>query len=633
MFKVGDSGASIYESLRVRTSSGTGFVPLIDPADATYDELRVHTSSHGTLAVHDSAASIQVSTTSTTGGENVTLTVYEDSTGDGTVDNEESFALSGGTENLSPGSLSLAAGNTLWYHLEAEDSDVTNAAEIDSISLVGENTSTEWSTRDDFAQGQSSSGMTYDAMGDNSKDKIQHGYKHGSVTEGLVAYYPMENSGSAVLRDAALNNTGQINGATWNGSGKVGNYSLNFDGSDDAVRTNYNGIGAADQSFTAMCWHKGSSTSLSSNYPFITNYVDGGHNGFWWIATTDGSTVEIRLRDNSTNNDSQSSDYSTAYDGSWHHYALIRNAASSEAKFYIDGQLKETINFPGSNPCRDSDSFFGMMEHVDSNHTPGDLDEVRLYDRALSKPEIEAVYNRTSPNGHEITSNDVPGNTDGGISRYEFENDVTDSWGTNDGTDNTSAGYVNGVYGQAKDFDGSDDYVDVANVGAIENNSELTISAWVNLSGTTNSNSSTNMPIYVFGSGWDNYVFLDYGTDGNNDNPNRFIFNIDTGENLGLVSSSQHTETGVWFHVVGTWTKSGGGKIYVNGSLEGSAQSATTNTPSGVDHEIGRVNWATSNVWNGNIDDIRVYDRALKPEEVEKLFHLGAHRINRGDVV
>lgn len=51
---------------------------------------------------------------------------------------------------------------------------------------------------------------------------------------------------------------------------------------------------------------------------------------------------------------------------------------------------------------------------------------------------------------------------DSGVTRYRFEQDVLDAWNGNDGTDNTSSGYVTdskeGDY--AKAYDAVDDYVD-----------------------------------------------------------------------------------------------------------------------------------------------------------------------------
>ena len=52
IYEPGDSGSSISESLRVQTSSGTGFVPLAPRPDASFPEIAVQTDS-GVLAATD----------------------------------------------------------------------------------------------------------------------------------------------------------------------------------------------------------------------------------------------------------------------------------------------------------------------------------------------------------------------------------------------------------------------------------------------------------------------------------------------------------------------------------------------------------------------------------------------------
>lgn len=58
VFDTGDSGSSIYEFVRVETASGTGFIPVTDPADATYPFLRVQSQNQGVVAVTDTASVI-----------------------------------------------------------------------------------------------------------------------------------------------------------------------------------------------------------------------------------------------------------------------------------------------------------------------------------------------------------------------------------------------------------------------------------------------------------------------------------------------------------------------------------------------------------------------------------------------
>lgn len=55
VFNTGDSGSNVFEFLRVQTASGTGFIPLVDTAEATFPYLRVQSQNNGVVAVHNVA--------------------------------------------------------------------------------------------------------------------------------------------------------------------------------------------------------------------------------------------------------------------------------------------------------------------------------------------------------------------------------------------------------------------------------------------------------------------------------------------------------------------------------------------------------------------------------------------------
>ena len=57
VFETGDSASGVYEFVRVETASGTGFIPVTDPTDATYPYLRVQSQNNGIVAVTDTAGS------------------------------------------------------------------------------------------------------------------------------------------------------------------------------------------------------------------------------------------------------------------------------------------------------------------------------------------------------------------------------------------------------------------------------------------------------------------------------------------------------------------------------------------------------------------------------------------------
>ena len=86
-----------------------------------------------------------------------------------------------------------------------------------------------------------------------------------------------------------------------------------------------------------------------------------------------------------------------------------------------------------------------------------------------------------------------------------------------------------------------------------------------------------------------------------------------------------------WYHVVHEWSAGGGLRLYVNGVLDGSA-SQSIFTGSGLSNYLaiggpqpGGTGCSTDAAtgFAGTIDDVRIYNRALSPQEVQQLYLMG----------
>ena len=108
VFQPGDSGSDIYEFLRVQTDSGTGFVPLTEVSGADLPSVRVHTQSHGTLAVTTSVSTsvlVESFEDDSTGGPtpagwSTSLSSSDEKVVSGeSVDGSRSYRLNNGTNN------------------------------------------------------------------------------------------------------------------------------------------------------------------------------------------------------------------------------------------------------------------------------------------------------------------------------------------------------------------------------------------------------------------------------------------------------------------------------------------------------------------------------------------------------
>lgn len=81
---------------------------------------------------------------------------------------------------------------------------------------------------------------------------------------------------------------------------------------------------------------------------------------------------------------------------------------------------------------------------------------------------------------------------------------------------------------------------------------------------------------------------------------------------LGVVSDS------TWTHVAATWDGSVN-RIYADGSNLGGTETDTTGVGWGTEHGIGRSKAAAANQFDGSIDDVRIYNRALTTQEISNI--------------
>jgi hypothetical protein len=103
-----------------------------------------------------------------------------------------------------------------------------------------------------------------------------------------------------------------------------------------------------------------------------------------------------------------------------------------------------------------------------------------------------------------------------------------------------------------------------------------------------------------------------------------FFSNYNSG--YKVVSSTATLNDGNWHFVVGTLDTSGGQNLYIDGALAASstnnaARSTNGNWRLGFDSLSGVPNAPTSYYFNGSLDDIRIYNRALSASQVLNLYN------------
>jgi hypothetical protein len=192
---------------------------------------------------------------------------------------------------------------------------------------------------------------------------------------------------------------------------------------------------------------------------------------------------------------------------------------------------------------------------------------------------------------------------------YKFENNANDSIGSKHGTVTGGPSYTTGKIGQAIDLDAVDDYVTLP--AGLVNTDDITIAAWVNWDG-----GNQWQRIFDFGNNTSQYMFLSPRSGGDT-----LRFAITTAGNGGeQVMQTTQLATGLWVHVAVT-LNGNVGRLYVNGVQTASNSSMTIN-PSDFNpaiNYIGDSQWSADPLFNGRIDDFRIYNYALSAANIATL--------------
>jgi len=206
------------------------------------------------------------------------------------------------------------------------------------------------------------------------------------IDTGLVGYWKFDETIGITASDSSGNgNNGTlINGPTWV-AGKINN-ALNFDGSNDYVSTPLSlQLGLSG---TVSAWVKFDTLNTDdliigqySGYPikyfWMGTTVDGKYNFAWGGAATDYK-------------------YTTAHGlvvGQWYHFVMVRDASNSVILYVNGSQVASFV--PSTTNVTSNSINIGNINGLSGFEFDGLIDDVRIYNRALSTSEIQELYNGT----------------------------------------------------------------------------------------------------------------------------------------------------------------------------------------------------------------------------------------------
>jgi len=442
------------------------------------------------------------------------------------------------------------------------------------------------------------------------------GSPNRDINRGLVGYWNFEEGAGQTTNDQTDEGNNGTLGATTTASSDdpfwtTGKPSTSIGGSTggalDFERDNSEHVSIPDDGslssldkFTVTAWVNIETINAGDQMTIISHAGVNSVREFEFGVQTDGTLFAALEPDSGVNPASTG----VLGVGTWIHVSLVADITGSQV-LYIDGvqdgtgtavRTSHNSNIPLSIGARESSvSAGGITQWFD-----GKIDEVRIYNRALSASEVRYLYNKGKP-----------------IAHYKFDEGAGatafDSQGSNDGTLTnmaTSTAWVKGKYGTALEFDGDNDYVDLNTNFGFGKTTDFSMTAWFKIAaGTTpndyqiigRTNAGKTLQMGITSNSGNHGLFGAWG----DSTKARFD---DTDE---ILSES------VWYHVAVTYSQSDTtSRIYLNGIQDDSRTTDPDEFSDSTEIHIGNRGGDNAEDFPGQIDDVRIYNYARSAEEI-----------------
>jgi len=219
----------------------------------------------------------------------------------------------------------------------------------------------------------------------------------GDCPPGMSSYWSLdEPSGDVFSDNIGSNQMSCQNGCPLSVSGLY-NGAQDFSAglSDTHVVTDQTLAWPTNTDFTVEYWLKRDSSGFSGQETIISRYDQGSSVLTLWSGLDNAGKAMASLTDVGGNGPAATlTGSSVLTDGQWHHIVLIRDAANSRNRLYVDGVLEDeqSFDYPAALGLTGDSFAVGWNASDNSGYFSGVVDELATYSRPLSPFEIDHHY-------------------------------------------------------------------------------------------------------------------------------------------------------------------------------------------------------------------------------------------------
>ena len=456
--------------------------------------------------------------------------------------------------------------------------------------------------------------MGYDSSRNNNGIRVTGAAKEYCIPgdtakcDGSVGEWNMDEGSGITLFDKSGNgNNGALSGSPVWGIGKIGS-ALSFNGIDNWVNIGDNSDLHMNnaKSMTFSAWVK---NNPSSYYHTIFRYDDldnsdgdsAGTRNLYLIDLVPTSN-KVRFSYGPSSSLSSVTSNQSIDGGVWHYITVVRDVASDTERIYIDGKMDiiETDTTSGTWETTGQYSMIGRYLDVygTSAFFRGIIDDAKIYNYARTPAQIAWDYNRGKPiahwkfnEGENLIAHDESGNGKNGT--LVNMTPATD--------------WVVGKNDKALDFDGIDDYVQ-AGTNPIVGSAPFSISNWVK----AGNHSDYGLALSIGNATGSQAAWLGWVLNAN----------VGSSNSLGGGFYGRNYGTGIndnnWHHLMLTFSGGTNGTaiLYIDG-VPKVTDIYTPNLQSTA-ISMGKANSGITYQYKGLIDDTKIFNYALTPEQVKQ---------------